>query len=125
VQARELALAANISMVKRLMQNGLEMLDATNERDKPQLLAQVPAHTCLPAHMCMPAYTYMRRVPFGVALNALQRHSGCLRKGWVRKCASEVPGEKECVLAILQHASARLSTASFSLPFPSLFLLFS
>jgi len=41
VQVREEALVANISMVQRLMLNGMELLDATTARDKPQLLSQV------------------------------------------------------------------------------------
>ena len=43
VQVREEALVANISMVQRLMLNGMELLDATTARDKPQLLSQVCA----------------------------------------------------------------------------------
>ena len=41
VQTRETALAMNITIAKRLMQNGMELLEATSDRTKPQLLVQV------------------------------------------------------------------------------------
>ena len=41
VQTREASLTMNITIAKRMMQNGMELLDAASSRDKPQLLAQV------------------------------------------------------------------------------------